>query len=77
MKHPYPLGSILEVTFWDHCENGDSILKCRVIGELIHHDKMQMTIQTWKTLDTDCDDSHCFNIVQSAVTSITKLSPVD
>lgn len=69
-------GSIVEVSFYDHCEGGHDAILCTVWGKVVNITKRAYTIQTWKTAGDDSDENKSqFNIVKGTITDLKTLSP--
>ena len=62
------IGSVVDVIFWDHAQNGQ-VIKCRVWGKLKHVDDKQIIIRSWECSDMpDNDTNHeHFSIVKSCI----------
>jgi hypothetical protein len=69
-------GSIVQITFWDHCEGGEDAIECTVWGKVSNVTRRAYTIQTWETSgDNDPFNKHQFNIVKLAIKEICTLVP--
>ena len=40
-------GDLVEVTFWDHCMNGE-VCECKVWGKLEDANRLRLEITTWE-----------------------------
>lgn len=45
-------GDLIEVTFWDHCMNGDAC-ECKVWGKLEDANRLRLEITTWELQTKD------------------------
>lgn len=82
MKKPkITTGDIVQIVFYDHCENFHDAMKFEVIGKVTAITKKAYQIHTWmyhdqiqRAQDRNADDNeNCFAIVKSAIESIRKL----
>lgn len=68
------LRDVLEITFYDHVASVGGIsepLLCRVIGELVDHDKQAYYLASWLTESSDVSDLDSHTILKSTVKSIS------
>jgi hypothetical protein len=43
------VGSLVQVDFWDHCQDGPTPLSCAVYGLLVAVDAKHLTVEGWTT----------------------------
>ena len=69
------VGSIVEITFLDHCQDGPDAVECTVWGKVRAITRRAYTIQTWETKDDDDEyNRSAFNIVKSAIKNVRTLT---
>lgn len=69
-------GSIVQIEFDDHCENGEDAMPCRVFGKVLRVTRKAYVIQTWEAVGDDTPfNNHTFTIVKSAIRDVKTLVP--
>jgi hypothetical protein len=69
-------GSIVEITFDDHCEGGTDVMECTVWGKVLAVTPKAYTVQTWESHGSDDEyNRSTFNIVKRAIREIKTLTP--
>lgn len=65
------MGSIVHLTFLDHCMrsgiDGKGPVVCEVFGRVVDQDKTSVTVAAWLVEETLSDDSETFVILKSAI----------
>jgi len=72
------VGSPLQITFWDHCENGIGPMACVVQGRLSVIEDDYVTVESWHPSecgDNDDENTTSFTIVSSCITRLVVLEP--
>lgn len=75
------VGDVVCVTFWDHVQNADDLFLCRAYGRIHAITRDKITIDTWHLAHDEHrelkDDTECFTLLRSAITSLDILEAAD
>ena len=72
------VGDTLQITFWDHCENGIGPMACVVNGRLSVIEEDYVTVESWhpsECEDNDDENTTSFTIISSCITRLVVMKP--